>query len=496
MIFYCVNIFVQFYSRKIFLNYLGTEILGLNTTAVNILQFLNLAELGISTAVSFTLYKPLYENNTDQINEIVGFQGGLYRRIGLLIIAGAIVIMAFFPLIFQKIELPLWYAYASFGVLLFSALLGYFANYRQILLSASQQDYKIIYSYKSVSIIKVAVQMWGVACLPHPYVWWLIFEGSFAILSSLSLEWMVKRSFPFLKTIEIPFKELKVKYNDFFIKIKQLFFHKIGLFALTQSSPIIIYAYTSLTVVTLYGNYLIIVSGLQMLFWALFNSIGAGIGNLVAEGDKRKIINVFEELFSIRFYLIAIVIFCFTCLSGDFVKLWLGDEYVLSNTTVILIAANLYIQLSRCTIENFINAYGLYYDIWAPVVEAVLNIGLSILMGYYWGLNGVLAGVLISVIIIVFCWKPYFLFTNEFKGYLKTYVVFYLKHIIAAVVAFLTVSWIVNRVHITDIANYFYFIEVLLIYIVLSAICLCATMFLTQTGLLRSMRRLTVFFKR
>ena len=130
--FYLINLGLQFFSRKIFLEYLGTEILGLNTTAMNLLQFLNLAELGISSAVGFTLYKPLHDNDKTTVNEIVTLQGHLYRRIAYLIIVGAAILMCFFPLIFKKISLPLWYAYGSFGVLLFSALLGYFFNYRQI----------------------------------------------------------------------------------------------------------------------------------------------------------------------------------------------------------------------------------------------------------------------------------------------------------------------------------------------------------------------------
>ena len=147
--FYVLNLVLQFFSRKIFLEYLGTEILGLNTTAMNLLQFLNLAELGINVAVGFTLYKPLHDNDRESVNEIVTLQRFLYRRIAFIIIIAAAVLMCFFPMIFSKIALPLWYAYASFGVLLFSALLGYFVNYKQTVLTANQEDYKVFYSYKS-----------------------------------------------------------------------------------------------------------------------------------------------------------------------------------------------------------------------------------------------------------------------------------------------------------------------------------------------------------
>ena len=126
LFYYCINLILQFFSRKIFLDRLGAEILGLNTTAMNLLQFLNLAELGIGSAVSFTLYKPLVENDHLKINEIVSVQGYLYRKIGFFVLGSALILMCFFPWLFAKANLPLWYAYATFIVLLASSLAGYF----------------------------------------------------------------------------------------------------------------------------------------------------------------------------------------------------------------------------------------------------------------------------------------------------------------------------------------------------------------------------------
>ena len=100
MAMFLINFALQFYSRKVFLNYLGTEILGLNTTATNLLQFLNLAELGISSAVGFTLFKPIHDQNYQTINELVTLQKHLYRRIAYIVIIGAGVLMAWFPWIY------------------------------------------------------------------------------------------------------------------------------------------------------------------------------------------------------------------------------------------------------------------------------------------------------------------------------------------------------------------------------------------------------------
>lgn len=431
--FYFINLLLQFFSRKVFLDYLGAEILGLNTTATNLLQFLNLAELGIGPAIACTLYKPLLERDTTTINEIVSLQGWLYRRIAWIVIAGSLMLTAFFPLIFAKMPLPLWYAYASFGVLLVSALLSYFVNYKQIVLSADQKEYKIRYSYKAAMLVKILCQLLAIEYLSDGYIWWLILEVVFAIIASVVLEHTIKRSYPWIITDLRKGKALSRKYPNILKKVKQLFFHKIGSFALTQISPIIIYAYTTLTIVALYGNYMLVILGIQTLMAAIFNSMNAGIGNLVAEGNHERIFSVFEELFSVRFLFTSVMCFGVFILTPSFITLWIGKEYVMDSMTLLLMTAILFINLSRTTVDTYINAYGLFSDIWAPAVETAINIGMSVLLGYFFGLQGVLLGVLISLLLIIFCWKPYFLFRKGLRLPLRIYVVLYIKHLAVAI---------------------------------------------------------------
>ena len=255
LIFYFIILILQFFSRKIFLNYLGAEVLGLNATAQNLLGFLNIAELGIGTAVSYNLYRPIFEKDKETINNILSIQGWLYRKIAYIVIISSCVLMSFFPLIFAKAQVPIWYTYGTFVALLISSLLGYFVNFRQIILSADQKEYKVTYCIKGGMVLKLILQMIAIRYLSEGYVYWMLIE----ILSAFIISWMlnktIKKEYPWLCPAAAKGRMLSKKYPQIIIKTKQLFFHKIAGFVSSQTSSLIIYGYASLTLVASYADY-------------------------------------------------------------------------------------------------------------------------------------------------------------------------------------------------------------------------------------------------
>lgn len=410
LIFYFIQLVLGFFSRKAFFDYLGSEVLGLNTTASNLLGFLNLAELGVSAAVGYFLYQPLYDKDYEKLNKLVSLQGWIYRKVAFFIIIASAILMCFFPMIFSKSPLPIWYAYLTFGILLFSSLLGYFRNYRQIVLYADQKGYKIQEYVQGSTIIKTILQILTMTFLPYPFFSWLVLEFTGAIATTVILNQIIRKNYPWLKTKVSEGKKYLKEYPEVLKKTGQAFFHRIGYVLLSQSSPLIIYGFTSLTTVALYGNYILIINKIGTLLNSVFGSTGAAIGNLVASKDKQRIIKVFWELNDSRLCLSVIVLLCLYYLTNPFITIWLGKEYCLSNTFLILYIALNSISMTRNTVDSYINAYGLFKDVWAPLAEAGLNIGLSILLGYYFKLNGIIVGILISQILIISLWKPYFLF--------------------------------------------------------------------------------------
>lgn len=422
-----VAIFIGFFARRIFIQRLGVEIMGLNSTAASILHMLNLAELGIGTAVSVTLYKPLYANDRQSIREIIALQGWFYRMIGLFVLLGSAIVLCFFPRIFGNSGLPLSYSYATYIVLLYSSLLWYFFNYKKNLLYADQKNYKVLLSTNLVGLVKQLLQIWAVLNLDHPYFWWLALEALSATVSTLIVRWVVARSYPFLREKVHVDASLRKRYPEILSRSKFVAFHRFGSYAVSQLSPIFIYAFVSLGVVGMYANYQLLTTNLAALLTALYAGVTASVGDMVAEGNKSLMMKVFRELLSSRILIVGVCCICLWFLTDPFVSLWLGQEYLLGGVTLALIVAQFFVWNTRSVVDDYLVAHGAFQDIWAPIAEAALNVGLSWLLGRSYGMNGVLAGVLISQLLIVFIWKPIFLFHWSLHTPVRWYVWLYLR---------------------------------------------------------------------
>ena len=430
LFFYFLSLFLAFFSRKIFLDCLGTEFIGLTGTLGNILGYLNLAELGITASIGYFLFKPLQSNNHQEIQEITSLLGYLYNWIGCIILIGGIIISLFFPLIFAKADLGFGIIYFAFYSFLGSSLIGYFINYRQILLTADQKKYLVAVYLQSANIIKTILQIYLAYNYQNLYVWVGI-EFLFAIIGCITLNWKISKEYPWLIINKKQGKFLIKKYPEVITKTKQVFIHRIKDFFLIKSDELFIFLFVSLKMVAYYGNYMIITSKLISLFSAITGSVGASIGNLVAEGDKKKMIRVFWEYTTIQHTIANAICFSLYAFIEPFISHWLGAEYIMDHRILILLMIFLYISNSRGSVDAFNYAHGLYADVWSAWAELIINISITIICGLKWGILGILLGKITSLMAIVVIWKPYYLFSAGFKesvsiywrGVLRNYII-------------------------------------------------------------------------
>lgn len=427
---FLIQIFVGFYSRKIFLEALGDELIGLNTTLGNILGFINLAELGIGIAMATSLYKPIYDKDEETICEILSIQGYLYRKIAIGLCAISIPIIAFLPILFPQTTCGNGYVIIAYIVFLWGSISSYLWNYRQILIGADQKNYKLMPWRHSIRYAKVFLQIFFLTVIPLGIWGWISLEFVGSTLSIFAINHVLNKEYPWLHKSKRSSSFLLEKYHHLIIKTKQLFVHKIGSFVLEQTAPLIIYMYVSLTMVTYYGNYMILIGYTVTLMNVLFEGMGASIGSLVAENNKRHTLDVFWELFSSRIWISGIACFSLYVAITPFIISWIGGKYVLSNATLLLLILGMFIRMSRSIVDSFKNAYQLFADIWSPIVEAAINLGCSLLFGYWWGLNGIIMGSNLSLILIVLIWKPYYTFKYGFKTSCIKYFYQYAIHII------------------------------------------------------------------
>lgn len=432
-VFYFVSIFLAFFSRRIFLECLGDEFMGLAGTLYSILEFLNISEIGIGTCIGYFLYKPIAEQNRTKICEIVSLFGYLYRIIGSIILIGAIIISAAFPFIFNEREVSLELVYFAFFTFLGSQLIAYFINYKQILLDSDQKTYKISIWTQSGIATTTIIQMALAYYTHNPYMW-VIIQFLLSIFVCIMLNWVIRREYPWLKTDKKRGREILKKYPDILVKAKQIFIHRLKNFFLSKSDEILIFAFESLQMVAFYSNYMMIVGKLTGLFNNVLVGMNASIGNLVAEGNKWNIRKVFWEYLTFRYWITGIFIISLAFLINPFICWWVGPQYILKNHIVFLILLNMYIMLTRPSVDLFINAYGLYDDVWAAYAEGIINLSITLLFGYKYGLIGILLGKIISMFFLVILWKPYYLYHRGFKESITPYCKNVIIHITIIVI--------------------------------------------------------------
>lgn len=441
LVFYFLSLFLAFFSRKIFLDCLSAEFIGLTGTLNNILGYLNLAELGISGSVGYLLYKPLQQNNREEINELLSVFGFLYNQIGYIIGGAGIVVSIFFPLIFHESTLCLNIIYFSFYSILCSSLIGYFINYREILLSADQKNYLVAVYFQSAGIAKTIIQIFLAYTYKNLYLWVAV-EFIFGLIGCIVLNKKIDKEYPWLKTNKYKGRFLLKKYDGIIKYTKQIFIHNIKNFLLHKSDELFIFIFVSLKMVAYYGNYIMITTKIGQLFSSVLGSMEASVGNLVAEGNKSNIIKVFWELTTIRHFIAGILCFSIYHFIEPFIVLWLGKEYILSHSILILLVLSIYIGTSRGSVDMFNATHGLFADTWSAWVELVMNILITIVGGFYWGIAGILFSKVLTTSLIGLLWKPYYLFHSGlnlnyiiyWKGVIRNYAVsiisFYVAHIL------------------------------------------------------------------
>ena len=413
MLFYVLSLLLAFFSRRVFLECLGAEFIGLTGMLMNIMSFLSVAELGIGTSIVYFLYKPLQEDDHEKINEVVSMLAFLYRCIGAIIGIAGIIISLFFPWWFDHLTTGLPLVYFAFYSFLASSVSGYIFNYKQLLVSANQKQYLVSAYFQTIGIVRSLTQI----LLAYYYrnLWlWVVVGLVFTIIGIIIFNYRIQQLYPWLNVnLREGRKNLK-KYPEILKKTRQIVIFKIKNFILYKSDEILVGAFVSVVKVAFYGNYTMIINKFLYLVNILSDGLSAGVGNLIAEGNEKNIMKVYWEMTAARFFILGIIIFPLLLFIQPFIEIWLGKQYQMDEVIVYLLIFNLFIRLQPAAVYIFMGASGLYSDVWAAWAELTMNLAITLLLAPTYGIVGILLGKIISFSIISFFWKPYYLFSRGF----------------------------------------------------------------------------------
>lgn len=438
-----INIVLSIFVRRLFIEVLGTELLGLNSLYASIVSFLSISELGIGQSIAVCLYKPLAENDFDIVGSYLQFLKKVYYIIGLVIfIVGCIVAPSIH--FFTDLEKTANFQAYTFILYTLATAVTYFFSYKKILLTADQKNYIVA---ASQSLYHIALFLGQIAVIKYTknYYGYLCVLAIVNLLENIFVSVICNRIYPGLFSNKRKLDEEKKR--DLIIKVKGMMSYKLSNYLIQSADNIIISSIIGTVSVALYSNYHLISNLLFSVFSNISSSSTAGMGNILYT-DKSNIKFAFSKLLIIQDIVFSITTACFICLSDVFVDLIFGKGLRLSFFTVVLLGYIYDLKGYSYALESIRSSAGLYErDKYLNLFAALINIVVSVVMGVYYGIPGVLVGTIISYVLKELVFVPRIVFREIIDGLGFWYYKNYFMHIFLSCIITCTCFFVNAHLH-------------------------------------------------
>ena len=445
------GLIVSFLARVIFVRVLSAEYLGLNGLFTNILTMLSLVELGVGPAMNFSLYKPLAENDTEKVKSLMALYKNAYYLIGVTILVLGFGFTPFYKYLIAEVpNIP--YLNTIYILFVINSAVSYFYSYKRSLIISDQKRYiATIYrygAYITLNIVQV-VELF----LTHNYILFLVVQIVFTWIENYLVSKKANKLYPYIT--DNHYEKLDSKsLNQIKKNITAMVMHKVGGIVVNSTDNIIISKFIGLAWTGLYSNYFMIITALNTIISQLYYSIVASVGNLGATDGGNKMESIFYKTFFLTFWIYGFTSICLLVLFNPFVSLWLGYEYLLDQTVIIVIVINYYLGGMRKAVLTFREAAGAYWhDRYKPVFESVINLVTSIILAKYLGISGVFLGTIISTITTCLWIEPYvaykYIFHQKVGNYFVRFFTYTLTGFAVAIISICLASFVNNITWVT-----------------------------------------------
>ena len=429
-----LTMILSFVSRRLFIQYIGIEYLGINGLFAEILGVLSLADLGFGTAMTYSFYKPVAEKDNEKIAALLSFYKVVYNVIAAIVGILGLILVPFLKYI-VNIDKDIPYLEVYYIIFLADIVVSYLYIYKSSIISASQKQYIVSKYQIYMSLLKTLLQI-AVVVLTRNYMLFI----SISVLITLANNLLVSRKASSLyPEINKHGHQLsKAEKKSIFSNLGSVFLYKLSSTLLNSTDNTLISIICGTIFVGLYANYKTVTTNITAIVTIFFSSLTASIGNLIVTADENSRYRVFKSMQMVSFFLATVSITCMYILMDEFMVIWLGtDDYLLDHFTFIAILLNYYLATTLQPLWSFREATGLYRRTrYIMVIAAVVNLILSIILGIKLGIGGIILASFIAKITTYFWYEPKLLFEEYFS---LEAIKYFVPHLTNIILLFLTI---------------------------------------------------------
>lgn len=426
-------IFVSFICRTVFTYVLGAEYLGINGLFSNVITILSFVELGLGNAMVYKLYKPIKDNDTNSIRIYISFYKHVYRIIMTIVFFVGLALAPFLDKLVSNSNVST-NIYLLYFLFLLDTVISYAYVFRKTIIIADQKNY-IIESYTlSFNIAMNIIQMIIVA-ITHAYIPYLIVKIVFDLLCNAALDLRSVNDYPFLRNLDSNPKLSDEDKKEFYANIKGLFIEKMAAVSFSGTDNIFITMFYNVSMVGIVSQYTMILHAFNLLLTKVYGALTASIGKLNVEENSSFVENVFIKIYFTNALIYGLLFTGMANLLQVFVvDIWLNDDYFLGTIPILLMTAEVCIRGMHYPVFLVRSALGLFAQLRVVALFcAFLNIVLDFILGYFWGISGIIVATIVSRG-IVYITDIFVVYKYGFKCSIKNFILIVLRCMINAVV--------------------------------------------------------------
>ncbi len=461
---------LSFIARSVFINVLGKEFLGLDGLFTNILSMLSLTELGLTTAINYSLYKPIAKQDNKKISQLMTLYKKLYSIIGIVIFVIGLILMPFLPMFINGYSFDNIYIF--YIIYLLTTVSSYFLIYKETLINAYQKNYKLFW-IKSISTILLYSLQIVFILKTHDFIAFLIISFIIKFFQNFMISYYVSRKYPEVNYHEKSKVDKETK-NEIIVNVKALIVTRVGEYLLNGTDNIII-STINIGLTGIYANYLSIIGIMNTLMQTLYNGIVASFGNLIVLEKKSTQENVFDISNFICFFISGFITIELMMVFNPFITVWIGQNFLLEFWMVIILSFNFYFCSQMISLDVIKRASGKYkIDAHISIIQAIVNLLVSIILSRIIGIGGVFIGTLVSYLFVAIIFKPYLVYKNVFEKKPTNYYKYQFKYFITvvsiAIICYFSIKFItfdnkiINIIATGSIVAIIYFVIIVLLY--------------------------------